>query len=82
MGCRIMMQKILLGRMSLKVSSERGGIQKILKRYAYILHEEITVHNVGSEIAKIMTKISNLRTSFHNYGIRESLIGGEPSSLN
>ena len=58
----------IIGTYALKVASRRGGgIKKVLKRYAYILDEGTTVHMVGSEIAKIMTKISILRTSFREY---------------
>ena len=74
----------IIGTYALKVASRRGGgTQKILKRYSCILYEVITIHTVGSGIAEIMTKISNLRTSFQEYGIRESIIqGGDPSTSN
>lgn len=41
------------------------------------------MHHVGSKIEDIMIKISNLKTSFQGYGIRESMIkGGGSSSFN
>ena len=41
------------------------------------------MHQVGSEIEDIKTKISSLKTSFRDYGIRESMIkGGGSSSSN
>jgi hypothetical protein len=69
---------------ALTVASRRGGgIKKVLKRYACILDEGTTVHMVGSEIAKIMTKISILTTRLQTYGIRESIIqGGHPGASN
>ncbi|GMY05641.1 putative disease resistance protein At1g50180 [Fagus crenata] len=74
----------IIGTYALKVASRRGGgIQKILKKYSCILDEVITIHKVGSGIAEIMTKISVLRTSFREYGIRESIIqGGDPGASN
>nr|POF21785.1 putative disease resistance protein [Quercus suber] len=64
-------------------SRKGGGVQKVLKRCSCILDEGITVHQVGSKIEDIMTKISNLKTSFQGYGIRESMIkGGGSSSFN
>ncbi|KAF3968571.1 hypothetical protein CMV_007563 [Castanea mollissima] len=60
-----------------------GGVQKVLERCSGILGEGITGHQVGSKIEDIMTKISNLKTSFQGYGIRESMIkGGGSSSFN
>ena len=70
---------------ALTVASRQGrGIQKVLKRCACILDEGITVHQVGSKIDAIKTRISNLKQSFQEYGIiRESTIqAGGPSSLN
>ena len=70
---------------ALTVASRKGrGIQKVLKRCACILDEGITVHQVGSKIDAIKTRISNLKQSFQEYGIiRESTIqAGGPSSLN
>ncbi|KAK9987894.1 hypothetical protein SO802_028133 [Lithocarpus litseifolius] len=70
---------------ALTVASRKGrGIQKVLKRCACILFEGITVHQVGSKIDAIKTRISNLKQSFQEYGIiRESTIqAGGPSSLN
>ncbi|XP_030943212.1 putative disease resistance protein At1g50180 [Quercus lobata] len=64
-------------------SREGGGVQKVLKRCSCIFDEGITVHQVGSKIEDIMTKISSLKTSFRDYGIRESMIrGGGSSSFN
>ncbi|KAM4089100.1 hypothetical protein ACB094_07G123600 [Castanea mollissima] len=60
-----------------------GGVQKVLERCSGILGEGITGHQVGSKIEDIMTKISNLKTSFQGYGIREFMIkGGGSSSFN
>ncbi|KAM4099155.1 hypothetical protein ACJW30_07G134300 [Castanea mollissima] len=70
---------------ALTVASRKGrGIQKVLKRCACILVEGITVHQVGSKIDAIKTRISNLKQSFQEYGIiRELTIqAGESSSLN
>ncbi|KAK7827187.1 putative disease resistance protein [Quercus suber] len=70
---------------ALTVASRKGrGIQKVLKRCACILGEGITVHQVGSKIDAMKTRISNLKQSFQEYGIiRESTIqAGGPSSLN
>ena len=70
---------------ALRVASRKGrGIQKVLKRCACILDEGITVHQVGSKIDAIKTRISNLKQSFQEYGIiRESTIQAVgPSSLN
>ncbi|GMY34937.1 putative disease resistance protein At1g50180 [Fagus crenata] len=74
----------IIGTYVLTVASRSGGgIQKVLKRYACILNEAITVHKLGSEIADIMTKVSNLKTIFQAYGIKESILrGGGPSSSN
>ncbi|KAL4615788.1 hypothetical protein ACB092_07G152400 [Castanea dentata] len=64
-------------------SRKGGGVQKVLERCSCILDEGITGHQVGSKIEDIMTKISNLKTSFQGYGIRESMIkGGGSSSFN
>ncbi|GMY05536.1 putative disease resistance protein At1g50180 [Fagus crenata] len=71
----------IIGTYALTVASRRGGgIKKVLKRYACILDEGTTVHMVGSEIAKIKTKISNLTTGLQTYGIRASLIEGSGAS--
>uniref|UniRef100_A0A2N9FMZ5 AAA+ ATPase domain-containing protein n=1 Tax=Fagus sylvatica TaxID=28930 RepID=A0A2N9FMZ5_FAGSY len=74
----------IIGTYAQTVASRKGGgIKKVLKRYACVLDEGTTVHKVGSEIAKIMTKISNLTTRLQTYGIRASLIEGSgPSALN
>ena len=74
----------IIATYALKVGSKKGGgIQKILRRCACALDEGITVHTIGSAIADIMAKLSNLRRSFEDYGIRESIIqGGGQSSLN
>uniref|UniRef100_A0A2N9G4S3 NB-ARC domain-containing protein n=1 Tax=Fagus sylvatica TaxID=28930 RepID=A0A2N9G4S3_FAGSY len=57
--------------------------KRFLKWYVCILDEGITVHKLGLEIADIMTKISNLKTIFQAYGIKESILrGGGLSSLN
>ena len=65
------------------VGSRKGGVQKVLERCSRILDEGITMHQVGSKIEDIMTQISNLKTSFQGYGIRESMIkGGGSSSFN
>nr|XP_023884753.1 putative disease resistance protein At1g50180 [Quercus suber] len=72
----------IIATYALKVESRRGGgIKKVLKRYAYIIDEGTTVHKVGSEIPKIMTRISNLTTRLLAMGIRESTEGGRLSSL-
>ena len=64
-------------------SRKGGGVQKVLERCSCILDEGITMHQVGSKIEDIMTQISNLKTSFQGYGIRESMIkGGGSSSFN
>ncbi|KAK9987898.1 hypothetical protein SO802_028137 [Lithocarpus litseifolius] len=69
---------------ALTVASRKGrGIQKVLKRCACILDEGITVHQVGSKIDAIKTRISNLKQSFQEYGIKiETLQAGGPSSFN
>ncbi|GMY05527.1 putative disease resistance protein [Fagus crenata] len=74
----------IIGTYVLTVASRSGGgIQKVLKWYVCILDEGITVHKLGLEIADIMTKISNLKTIFQAYGIKESILrGGGLSSLN
>ena len=65
------------------VSRKGGGMQKFVKRYASILSEGITTYNVGSKIDATKARISNLKQSFQDYGIRESTIqAGGPSSLN
>ncbi|KAM3743326.1 hypothetical protein ACB098_07G136200 [Castanea mollissima] len=66
------------------VGSRKGrGVQKVLERCSCILDEGITVHRIRSQIEDILTKISNLKTSFQGYGIRESMIkGGGSSSFN
>ncbi|GMY05693.1 putative disease resistance protein At1g50180 [Fagus crenata] len=74
----------IIGTYALKVASRSGGgIQKVLKRYVCILDEGITVHKLGSEIADIMTKISNLERIFQVYGIESSIRRGRDlSALN
>ena len=70
---------------ALTVASRKGrGIQKVLKRCACILDEGITVHQVGSKIDAIKTRISNLKQSFQEYGIigESTIQAGGPSSLN
>ncbi|KAL4616009.1 hypothetical protein ACB092_07G168400 [Castanea dentata] len=69
---------------ALTVTSRKGrDIQKVLKRCACILDEGITVHQVGSKIDVTKERISSLKQSFQDYGIRESTIqAGGPSSLN
>jgi len=73
----------IIATYALKVASNKGGgVQKALKRFPCILGEGITVHQVGSKIADIMAKLSNLRKSFED-SIRESIMQGRgPSSLN
>ncbi|XP_050262435.1 putative disease resistance protein At1g50180 isoform X3 [Quercus robur] len=74
----------IIATYALTVGSRKGGgVQKVLKRCSCIFDEGITVHQVGSKIEDIMTKISSLKTSFRDYGIRESMIkGGGSSSFN
>ena len=74
----------IIATYALTVGSRKGGgVQKVLKRCSCIFDEGITVHQVGSEIEDIKTKISSLKTSFRDYGIRESMIkGGRSSSSN
>ena len=74
----------IIATYALTVGSRKGGgVQKVLKRFSGIFDEGITVHQVGSKIEDIMTKISSLKTSFRDYGIRESMIkGGGSSSFN
>ena len=70
---------------ALTVASRQGrGVQKVLKRCACILDEGITVHQVGSKIDAIKTRISNLKQSFQEYGIigESTIQAGGPSSLN
>ena len=69
---------------ALTVASRQGrGIQKVLKRCACILDEGITVHQFGLKVDVIKTRISNLKQSFQEYGIKiETLQAGGPSSLN
>ena len=73
----------IIATYALKVASNKGGgVQKALNRFACILGEGITVLQVGSKIADIMAKLSNLRKSFED-SIRESIMQGRgPSSLN
>ena len=67
----------IIATYALKVGS-RG-----VKRCACILGEGITVHQVGSKIDVIKTRISNLKQSFQDYGIEKSTIqAGRLSSLN
>nr|POE70258.1 putative disease resistance protein [Quercus suber] len=71
----------IIATYALKVSSNKGGgVQKALKRFSCILGEGITVHQLGSKIADIMSKLSNLRKSFEDNGIRESIMQGRGSS--
>ena len=71
----------IIATYNLKVASRKEG--GILKRCACILYEGITVHKVGSQIVNIKAKIFILKTSFRDYGIRESIIqGGGSGSLN
>ena len=58
-------------------------MQKVVIRCACILSEGTTTYNVGSEIENIKMKITNLKTNFRDYGIKESIIqGGGSSSSN
>ena len=71
----------IIATYALKVTSRKEG--RVLKRCACILYEGITVHKVGSQIVNIKAKISILKTSFRDYGVRESIIqGGGSGSLN
>ena len=71
----------IIATYNLRVASRKEG--GILKRRACILYEGITVHKVGSQIVNIKAKIFILKTSFRDYGIRESIIqGGWSGSLN
>uniref|UniRef100_A0A7N2MZU4 Disease resistance N-terminal domain-containing protein n=1 Tax=Quercus lobata TaxID=97700 RepID=A0A7N2MZU4_QUELO len=72
----------IIATYALKVASRKEG--GVPKRCACILYEGITVHDkVGSQIVNIKTKISILKTSFRDYGMRESIIqGGRSGSLN
>nr|POF21757.1 putative disease resistance protein [Quercus suber] len=64
----------IIATYALKVASKKEG--GVPKRCACILYEGITVHNIKA-------KISILKTSFQDYGIRESIIqGGGSGSLN
>ncbi|KAK9286197.1 hypothetical protein L1049_014581 [Liquidambar formosana] len=55
----------------LKIASRRkGGIQNTLKRCACIIDEAADLHEVGTEIEAIKTKISNLTRSLQTYGIK------------
>ena len=61
----------IIATYALKVAFRREG--GVLKRCACILYEGITVHKVGSQIVNIKVKISILKTSIRDYGIRDSV---------
>lgn len=68
---------------ALKVASRRKGrtMKLVLKRYACILNEGAELYEIGSEIERITTKLSKLRSSMQSYNIlqiREES-GGGPS---
>ncbi|XP_035547272.1 putative disease resistance protein At1g50180 [Juglans regia] len=73
----------IIERYALKVGSRKeGGIQNVLKRFAFILGEAKTIFQTSSEIGKITKRISTLNSRLQNYGIKfDSMEGGGPSSL-
>ncbi|KAG6619770.1 hypothetical protein I3842_Q082000 [Carya illinoinensis] len=73
----------IIERYALKVGSRKGGgIQNVLKRLVYILGEAKAIYQTNSEIGKIMKRISTLKSSLQDYGIKfDSMEGGGPSSL-
>ncbi|KAL6326462.1 hypothetical protein AAG906_008324 [Vitis piasezkii] len=58
----------------------RSGFQNILKRYACILSEFKTLHEVGTAIDAIKSRISHLTASLQSYNIR-SIAEGEGSGF-
>ncbi|CAL8120846.1 unnamed protein product [Prunus armeniaca] len=65
----------------LKVTSKRkGSMTIVLKRCACILREGFYLHKTGSEIEKIATKLSKLRSRMECYDIKAIGSGSEGSS--
>ncbi|XP_021822782.1 probable disease resistance RPP8-like protein 2 [Prunus avium] len=65
----------------LKVASKRkGSMTIVLKRFACILREGSYLHKTGSEIEKITTKLSKLRSRMECYDIKAIGSGSEGSS--
>ncbi|PQQ09109.1 putative disease resistance RPP8-like protein 2 [Prunus yedoensis var. nudiflora] len=65
----------------LKVASKRkGSMTIVLKRFACILREGFYLHKTGSEIEKITTKLSKLRSRMECYDIKATASGSEGSS--
>ena len=58
----------------------RGGLQNILKRYACFLSEFKALHEVGTAIDAIKSRISHLTASLQSYNIR-SIAEGEGSGF-
>ncbi|XP_034705462.1 putative disease resistance protein At1g50180 [Vitis riparia] len=58
----------------------RGGLENILKRYACFLSEFKALHEVGTAIDAIKSRISHLTASLQSYNIR-SIAEGEGSGF-
>lgn len=60
----------------LKAESRKGkGIKRVVRRLAGILNEAISLHNVGSEIRDITSRLSKIAASMRDYGIKEAMEG-------
>ncbi|KAL3506231.1 hypothetical protein ACH5RR_031613 [Cinchona calisaya] len=65
---------------AVQVASKRGkGLKKVLKRFASIICEGNSLHNLGLEIANVKTDISRLITSLQTYDIKAISEGESPS---
>ncbi|KFK35945.1 hypothetical protein AALP_AA4G058700 [Arabis alpina] len=60
----------------LKAESKKGkGIKRVLWRLPHILNEAVSLHNVGSEIRDITSRLSKIAASMRDYGIKEAMEG-------
>ncbi|WOH00144.1 hypothetical protein DCAR_0519502 [Daucus carota subsp. sativus] len=61
--------------------TQKSGFKKMLRRFACMLSEGVSRHNISSEIDAINDEMANLRTSLPSYGITKGLQEGETSNL-
>lgn len=61
-------------------SRKQKGMTRVLRRFACILNEAVSLHSVGSEIREITSRLSKIAASMLDYGIKEAM-GREGLSL-
>lgn len=73
----------LLEIYAIKVASKKGvkgSVRNVIRKLVCLLNDGIVLHGIGSEIAGVRNKLSNLNTSLGAYGIRSIMEGGSSSS--